>query len=170
VMIRKSCLEQVDLYREFFRYSQDYDLWLRISQYFDLAIMPELLYQYRVTFQAISVSQRRIQLKYARIAKKMHAERLSRGTDSYNKIVLSYPNGLPNCDSKDDKYNYHVFMAKEFTCAKNYQNAWKELWSAWQMCCWKWEVYYLLVRSLLDNNLLTIYRKLRKYNLNDVKE
>ena len=161
VMIRKSCLEQVGLYREFFRYSQDYDLWLRMSQYFDLAIMPNLLYQHRMTPQAISVSQRRTQRKYAEIAKKMHAERLSRGTDSYDQIVLSYPNGLPNCDSKDDKYNYHIFMAGEFIHMREYRNAWKELCDAWKLGCWKWEVYYLFVKSLLNNNLLNIYRKLR---------
>jgi glycosyltransferase involved in cell wall biosynthesis len=94
-IMRKSHLKKVGFYREFFRHSQDYDLWLRLSQYFDIDILPEHLYQYRVTPEAVSVSRWSIQKKYADIAKKLHAERLATGRDSYDIFVQSYPDGLP---------------------------------------------------------------------------
>lgn len=49
VMIRKSVLREVDLYRPEFRYAQDYDLWLRIlHKGFKFFVIPEFLYQKRI--------------------------------------------------------------------------------------------------------------------------
>lgn len=44
-MFRRSLYDQVGGYREFFRFAQDRDLWLRISRLADYAIVPEVLYR-----------------------------------------------------------------------------------------------------------------------------
>jgi glycosyltransferase involved in cell wall biosynthesis len=160
-MIRKSCLAKVGLYREFFRHSQDYDLWLRLSQYFDIAILPEHLYQYRVTPQAISVSRWPIQKQYADIAGKLHAERLATGRDSYDTFVRSYPDGLPVCDGAACKYEYHLFLAREFVGGNKLKDARRELRKVWQLGCRRPEMFYLLLKSMLGVRLLNICRHLR---------
>lgn len=49
VLFRRSAYEQVDGYREFFTYSQDRDLWLRMSLVTAFAVVPETLYR-RIQF------------------------------------------------------------------------------------------------------------------------
>lgn len=44
-MFRRALYDQVGGYREFFRYAQDRDLWLRISRHAEYAIVPEILYR-----------------------------------------------------------------------------------------------------------------------------
>jgi glycosyltransferase involved in cell wall biosynthesis len=160
-MMRKSCLAKVGFYHEFFRHSQDYDLWLRLSQYFDIAILPEHLYQYRVTPQAISVSKWPIQKQYANVARKLHAERLATGRDSYDTFVRSYPDGLPVCDDAACKYEYHLFLAREFVGGNKLKDARRELRKVWQLGCRRPEMFYLLLKSLLGTRLLNICRHLR---------
>ncbi len=160
-MMRKSCLAKVGFYREFFRHSQDYDLWLRLSQYFDIDVLPENLYQYRVTLEAISVARWPIQKQYADIARKLHAERLATGKDSYDTFVRSYPEGLPVRDDISGKYEYHLFLAREFVCGNKLKDARSELRKLWQLGCRRPEMFYLLLKSLLGTRLLNIYRQLR---------
>jgi len=160
-MMRKSSLAKVGFYREFFRHSQDYDLWLRLSQYFDIDILPEHLYQYRVTAEAISVSRWPIQKQYADIARKLHAEQLATGRDSYDMFVQSYPDGLPGCDDAASKYEYHLFLAREFIGGNKLKDARRELWKLWQLGCRRPEMFCLLLKSLLGVRLLNICRQLR---------
>ncbi len=160
-MMRKSCLAKVGFYREFFRHSQDYDLWLRLSQYFDIDILPERLYQYRVTAEAISVSQFPVQKQYADIARKFHEERLATGRDSYDTFVRSYPDGLPLCDGTAGKYEYHLSLAREFVGGNKLKDARTELRKLWQLGCRRPEMLYLLLKSLLGVRLLNMCRQLR---------
>lgn len=44
-MFRRALYDQVGGYREFFRYAQDRDLWLRISRHAGYAIVPDILYR-----------------------------------------------------------------------------------------------------------------------------
>jgi len=160
-MMRKSCLAKVGFYREFFRHSQDYDLWLRLSQYFDIDILPEHLYKYRVTPDAISVSRWPIQKQYADVARKLHAERLATGRDSYDTLVRSYPDGLPVCDDTACKYEYHLFLAREFVGGNKLKDARRELRTLWQLGCRRPEMLYLLLKSLLGTRLLNLCRQMR---------
>ncbi len=161
VMMRKSCLAKVGFYREFFYYSQDYDLWLRLSQYFDIGILPEHLYQYRVTPQAVSVSRWLTQKQYADIARKLHAERLATGQDSYNNFVSSYPNGLPLRNDTANNCYYHIYIAKEFIAANKLNQARSELWKAWKLGYRSGEIFYLFIKSLFGAGLLDICRKIK---------
>lgn len=160
-MMRKSCLAKVGFYREFFRHSQDYDLWLRLSQYFDIDILPEHLYQYRVTPEAISIFRWPIQKQYADIAGKLHAERLATGKDSYDMFVRAYPDGLPVRDDAAGKYEYHLFLAREFVGGNKLKDARRELRKLWQLGCRRPEMLYLLLKSLLGARVLNICRHLR---------
>ena len=160
-MMRKSCLAKVGFYREFFRHSQDYDLWLRLSQHFDIDILPEHLYHYRVTAEAVSVSQWLTQKQYADIARKLHAERLATGKDSYNMVVSSHPNGLPLCNDAANKHYYHIYIAKELLTANKLNQARSELGKAWKLGCRSGEIFYLFLKTLLGAGLLNTCRKIK---------
>jgi hypothetical protein len=160
-MMRKSCLAKVGFYREFFRHSQDYDLWLRLSQYFDIDILPEHLYQYRVTPESISVSRWSVQKQYADIARKLHAEQLAAGKDSYDMFVRSHPDGLPVCEDKAGKYEYHLFLARELVCGNNLKDARRQLRTLWQLGCRRPEMLFLFLKSLLGATLLNLLRRVR---------
>jgi len=160
-MIRKSALAQTGLYREFFRHAQDYDLWLRLSEHSDLAILPEHLYRYRVTPEAASVARCRTQQCYAGVARKLHAERLATGRDSYDKLSSSHPDGLPVVDVPN-RYDYHIFLTGEFLAGNNLKQARRQLRQAWKLGCRRPRLFYLFLKSLIGAGLLDIGRKLRK--------
>jgi len=55
VMMRRDILKKVGLYREKFRYAQDYDLWLRmLAKGYQFYVIPEFLYRLRISRKAIS--------------------------------------------------------------------------------------------------------------------
>jgi len=160
-MIRKSCLVKTGFYREFFRYAQDYDLWLRLSEHFDLAILPEQLYRYRVTPDSASVARCRTQQRYATIAAQLHAERLAKGKDSYDKLSSCRPDGLPILDVPN-KYNYHIFLAGEFLDGNKLRQARSELQKAWKLGCRSRRLLFLFLKSLMGHCLLDACRNLKK--------
>jgi O-antigen biosynthesis protein len=64
VMMRKSSFDEVGGYRSAFKYAQDYDLWLRISEKFKISNLAEHLYQWAIDEQSISISKYAIQQQY----------------------------------------------------------------------------------------------------------
>ncbi len=56
--LRRAALEKVGGYDETYRYAQDYDLWLRLSEQGDLANLPEPLYSLRFWGGAISTAEK----------------------------------------------------------------------------------------------------------------
>lgn len=68
VLMRKDIFWECGGYDERFKYSQDYDLWLRMSERFRLSNIPEPLYYWRATLKAISKSNETDQKHDARLA------------------------------------------------------------------------------------------------------
>jgi len=92
-MMRKDCVTKVGGYNEGFRVSQDYDLWLRLSEHCELANLPDQLYQFRFTKGSITAENRDLQLAYQRLAKELAQQRLQ-GLDSVQipkDIVAAFP-------------------------------------------------------------------------------
>lgn len=58
VMLRKAAYDAVGGYRLAFYYAEDYDLWLRLSEKFALANLPEVILNYRVHVEQVSASRR----------------------------------------------------------------------------------------------------------------
>jgi glycosyltransferase involved in cell wall biosynthesis len=163
VMMRKSLLATVGYYHEFFRYSQDYDLWLRLSEHFEFAILPEFLYQYRITADAISISRFMVQKEYADIARQLHTERLTEGTDSYDVFVHSYPEGLPVRNEVAGEYEYYLYLARVYVGNNKLKRARKELWQAWKLGCRRLDVFHLFLRTLPGFRLLSVLREIKNF-------
>lgn len=79
VIMRKEALDKVGAYSEFFRYAQDYDLWLRISEHYEIANLPEMLVQYRELNNAISSEKILLQSRYAWAAAQLAQQRRATG-------------------------------------------------------------------------------------------
>lgn len=85
VLMRKSLLENLNGYREVFRTTQDFDLWLRIPEEVHMANLPWVLYQHRRHDQSVSRQKflQQKQMKY--LALKLYQERQQ---DSENRDSL----------------------------------------------------------------------------------
>jgi len=74
-MIRKKCLEEVGHYDESFVRSQDYDLWLRMSEKYELANIPKYLYVWRKNRDSIESRFMNDQKRYVKLAKEKKIKR-----------------------------------------------------------------------------------------------
>lgn len=86
-MYRRSLYDRVGGYREFFKFSQDYDLWLRMSEHAEAEIIPEVLYIRRVFPGGVGVDYRKRvpQAFLAAFAAECARMRLQKGLDPLDK-------------------------------------------------------------------------------------
>ena len=76
-MMRREAYERAGGYREPFYFGQDADLWLRLAEQGAYALVPKVLYEYRIDPRGISITRRSIQVEYGRLARACRAARLS---------------------------------------------------------------------------------------------
>ena len=91
VVARKSLIYAVGGYREHFITSQDYDLWMRLSEISFLSTLPNPLYMRRMHSQSIGSRERRSQIKFSLDVVQMAMERLHGGSDRLGFSIPSKP-------------------------------------------------------------------------------
>jgi hypothetical protein len=84
MMLRKKHFDAVGGYREAFSASQDFDLWLRLTEQFTIDNLTQPLYQWRITPDSVTANRRQLQLQYGGIALAFAHERRKYGADSYS--------------------------------------------------------------------------------------
>ena len=87
VMIRRSSLNHVGIYRDYLKVTQDYDLWRRISEAYKVENLRERLYLWRKNKQNISFREREVQDKTAALIGAFSCERSLNGIDSYRLLA-----------------------------------------------------------------------------------
>ncbi len=87
VMMRRPVLESAGGYRESFPAAVDYELYLRVLDRYQMGIIPEVLYQYRVHGHSMS-SGRLVQLQMKSLAQMLYHQRAETGSDSLEKLPL----------------------------------------------------------------------------------
>ncbi len=95
-MIRKSCLADVGFYDESIERSQDYDLFLRLSEKYKMANIPQCLYMWRDHSENISVRHRNEQRHFVEMikARKETARPpLRRCRGEFSVLMANYNNG-----------------------------------------------------------------------------
>jgi len=88
VMLKREVSHTVGTYRENFRYAQDYDFWLRISEYYKTANIDKLLYRNRRTADTASRSSLSQQLDFHLLARELAKERRQTGLDSLSIVRI----------------------------------------------------------------------------------
>jgi glycosyltransferase involved in cell wall biosynthesis len=86
VMLRRECIDKVGTYREEFKFSQDYDFYLRIAEVYDVANISEPLYKWRINIESVSVKKKALQDKYALLAIELAKERKRFGKDKLQSL------------------------------------------------------------------------------------
>lgn len=82
-MFRKKCIERVGAYREKLKVAQDYDLWLRIAEQFEVANIEEPLCKWRVRSDSISAAKRAQQASGHHLASLLAIQRHLFGQDRF---------------------------------------------------------------------------------------
>ena len=150
LMMRRKCLTTIGMYREEFKYAQDYDLALRIAESYAIDNLPKFLYYYRISPDAISVKngkEQQIAAMIARTAIKLQRKgrvtgwspevydniRNSIDTTFINKRIesnLNLERGrnylLKGLRKEAQKAFLQAFMA--FPTWKRFQRLWKSIW------------------------------------------
>ena len=83
VVMRRSCLERAGYYREFFRASQDRDLWLRLNEHCHLVNLPSPLYKSRLHPDCITAVKRHEQLAFRPVILEFAQRRREQGVDAF---------------------------------------------------------------------------------------
>jgi len=108
-MLRKEHIEAVGGYRGFFKYAQDYDLWLRLSEHYELRNIGDVLYLWRRESQPDSYDRFTEQIRYAMVAlaqarkrKKGESDDIERGFSPPLPALRQISRGL-----RRQLWNYH---------------------------------------------------------------
>ena len=119
VMIRKTCLDEVGGYDDFFRQADDYDLWLRLTKKYPAVNLQENVYAIRRNTASLSRGNSNVTMLYRLLARnramgtvddEMFAQIKGNGIESYYKHL-----------SQTDKIFYHQRVAKR--CMNYARNA-----------------------------------------------
>ena len=91
VIARKSLIDAVGGYREHFITSQDYDLWMRLSEISFLSNLPHPLYFRRMHSQSVGTLKRKSQARFSFDVLQMAIERLQGGNDRLGFSITRLP-------------------------------------------------------------------------------
>lgn len=93
VMMRRELVEKVGGYNEYFKVTQDYDLWLRLAEHGELANLPQVLYQFRFDEASVSRQKRGLQLAYRQLAWELARERRAgqRERSLPDNVLVAFP-------------------------------------------------------------------------------
>lgn len=81
VLFRHSCLLAAGAYREEFPLAEDVDLFLRLSERYRVANLPDILYHWRRSDQSVSIRQMSLLQKYFKVAVELAKQRHMEGRD-----------------------------------------------------------------------------------------
>jgi len=132
VMFRAECIKNLGSYREELGPVEDYDLWLRISEKYEVANISEFLYKWRLDINSISVTKKFLQDKYALLAIELAKERRQFGKDRFQslareKIDKPLDDLFPKTQSRKEIAKSYYFWCRTLFSGKDYQGALKLL-------------------------------------------
>jgi glycosyltransferase involved in cell wall biosynthesis len=130
VMFRKICAEEVGMYREKVGPSEDYDLWFRIAERFDVANLPMPLHKFRINSLGVTVARRFEQLRYIMLVRLLAEERKKYGRDSLElwspeEIEAKLENFLPKTPENERTVlaSNYVYLADVYYVTGDYRRS-----------------------------------------------
>jgi glycosyltransferase involved in cell wall biosynthesis len=143
VMMRREAYRAVGGYRWQFYYGQDSDLWIRLAEHGGFAFIPEVLYQYRVTPESISLAFRPLQRQFGRIGRRCLQERQTGGDEASllaEAAALRVVRGDERYAKKQSKAAGNFFIGSSLRSRRDPRAA-KYLWRAireepWRLRYW----------------------------------
>lgn len=130
VIFRKNIVMNIGGYRENFRNTQDYDLWLRLLENHQLANLPEYLYTLRRLQTSISMQYFDHQLTFSFLSREFYKQRQLNQKDSYHRLDPENPERLLNQEFAyltaklaEEKFALCLNYAKESEIRNNFNLA-----------------------------------------------
>lgn len=112
IMMRKTVYELVGGYREAFQYSQDYDLFLRIAEQFQVENLSEVLYRSTHNLNMLSLTHKEDQVYFSKCAKILALQRQLTGEDQLDKQGV-LPD-IPHAKNEDYTIIYYRHLISSF--------------------------------------------------------
>ncbi|HMA76131.1 MAG TPA: glycosyltransferase [Candidatus Krumholzibacteriaceae bacterium] len=112
VMFRRKSIDDVGWYRQEFVKAQDYDLWLRIADRYEITNIKEILYIHRLDIDSTSIALKQQQNYYAKIARKCSIAR-NKGEEEPLELLGQRNNAGSVTERNLDRektfhYNFHL--------------------------------------------------------------
>lgn len=134
VMFRRGCIDSVGGYRERIGPAEDYDLWFRISERFQVANIPRPLLLWRIVPTGITLSNRFTQIRSFLLVRHLAQEReqggldgLDRFTDQEFEQLLERLLPRTPANLRRVSHSTGLFLCEVFYCTGNYLSAAKQL-------------------------------------------
>ena len=156
VMFRRECAEKIGIYRKEFKYAQDFDFALRISEVSDLANITEFLYKWRININSVSVKKKSLQDKYALLAIELAKERKQSGKDKLqslereevNNFLDSYLISKYKFPNKKEIAQNYCFWSKVLFDGEDYRGAFKLIFKSFISYPLNKEIWVLVFKDL----------------------
>lgn len=112
ILVRRSVLDELGGYDEFFRYGQDYDLWLRLSKQYNVANIPDPYYRHRIHDEGVYFSRKDESALYT-----MFARHLATDTANHDIKEELSESGISNyydCLDRSQRAAFHCNLAVRY--------------------------------------------------------
>jgi len=156
VMFRKKCIQEVGYYREEAGPVEDYDLWLRISDRYNIANIPVPLYKWRINVKSVSVTKKVLQDKYALLAIELAKERKRFGKDKLQSLnkedvdkFLDELNSEIGIQDKRKIAGGYCFWSRVLFNGKDYKGAFKLIFKSFISYPLNKETWVLVFKDLV---------------------
>lgn len=153
VMMRGDVVRRLG-YREFFRYAHDYDLFLRLIDEGEIAVLPEVLVKQRLNFGGVTVQRVAEQAQEARYARRFARQRRRRGSDDYERVAAD-PKAIRRVVSTRASVGFYHFR-RGLLCVtmQDMAGARREFWRVlvampWDVRAMAWLALSLMPRPLI---------------------
>ena len=169
VMFRKECLGKIGAYNPNLTYAQDYDFWIRISDHYKVAILPEILYRWRKDPGGISFKNREDQKHFSRSinvrAWESHLRELKSGRlQSFSdpeEETLSLPDHLKSV--RDREFSSVLsWLSWEYLKRGLRSQAFRNLRQSLRLNLFNLHSYFFLGTCALSSRQLTRIRKIKR--------
>jgi glycosyltransferase involved in cell wall biosynthesis len=114
-LVRADILKDLNGYREEFRFSQDYDLLLRMNEKYQLSNLAEVLYAHRHSRDMVSIVNVEAQGLFAELARQCWRERADFGSDCIQNGQYDPPANRIRKDRVDGLIRYHKHLISAWT-------------------------------------------------------
>ena len=160
VMFKKSVIDEVGTYNETLRYSQDYELWLRISKKYDVRNLTAPLYKLRMHKSSILSRKVEEQQMYAVLAQKLAMNEIKEETlrDLQDNPPLFY-----QTLNRSDKIMFHKAVAYNHAQNNDLPSLRRECFKAFKLNPFDLENNLQLLSSLFGLRGVRVTHQLYRY-------
>jgi glycosyltransferase involved in cell wall biosynthesis len=159
VMYRREPVMRLGKYREKILISEDYDLWLRMIEKYEIAQIPDILYKFRISEGSLSSKHASEMTEYNRLVKQFARERELCGKDSYDSILENPV--LAGTTSQDGiTRSVHLRIGLAFLASDKKREARGEFWECIKTKPFHGWYWLLIIASLIPTAALNILRRI----------